>query len=55
MIDAMNIRKQIIYDQRLKKLIGYTDLGSGPQEDDKEASEALVFMVTGISNESIMY
>ena len=47
MIDGMSIRKQLIYDQRLKRMEGYVDLGSGPQEDEGEASEALVFMVTG--------
>ena len=49
MIDSMSIRKQLLYDQRLKQMIGYADLGDGPQEGDKEASEALVFMVTGKS------
>lgn len=48
-IDAMSIRKQLIYDQHTKATIGYTDLGNGPQVEDREASEALVFMITGIT------
>lgn len=47
MIDGMNIRKQLIYNQQLQRMEGYVDLGAGPQEDGREASEALVFMVTG--------
>jgi hypothetical protein len=47
MIDGMSIRKQLIYDQRKQRMEGYVDLGSGPQDDEGEASEALVFMVTG--------
>lgn len=47
MIDAMSIRKQLIYDQRMKRMEGYVDLGYGPQDGEREASEALVFMVTG--------
>lgn len=47
MLDGMSIRKQLVYDQRKKRVVGYVDLGSGPEEDEGEASEALVFMVTG--------
>ena len=47
MIDGMSIRKQLVYDQRLRRMEGYVDLGAGPQEGEREASEALVFMVTG--------
>ena len=47
MIDSMNIRKQVVYDQHKKETVGYVDLGDGPQVNEGEASEALVFMVTG--------
>lgn len=47
MIDGMSIRKQIIYDQHSKKMFGYVDLGNGPEVEEAQASEALVFMVTG--------
>lgn len=47
MLDGMSIRTQLVYDQRKQKMTGYVDLGYGPQEEDGEASEALVFMVTG--------
>lgn len=43
--DCMSIRKQLIYDQRTGKNVGYSDLGLGENIDDKEdlATEALVF------------
>lgn len=47
MLDGMSIRTQVTYDHHKKKMVGYVDLGLGPQEDEGEASEALVFMVTG--------
>ena len=46
MLDAMSIRKQIIYDSREKKMTGFVDLGDNNENED-EASEALVFMVVG--------
>ena len=46
MIDAMSIRRQIIFDQVEQKLKGFVDLGDGSESED-EASEALVFMVVG--------
>ena len=46
MLDAMSIRKQIIYDSREKKMTGFVDLGDNSENED-EASEALVFMVVG--------
>ena len=48
MLDAMSIRKMLVFDQRSQTMQGYCDLGSGPEEDGKEASEAMVFMLTGL-------
>ena len=45
-IDAMSLRRQIVYDSREKKMTGFVDLGDGSNSED-EASEALVFMVVG--------
>lgn len=53
-INGMSIRKQLVYDQVKKKMTGYVDLGDGPQEQEGEASEALVFMLTGIDFECVV-
>jgi hypothetical protein len=47
--DAMSIRKQILYDQKEGKNIGYVDLG-GVNVDNQEdlATEALVFQVVSL-------
>ena len=48
-VDAMAIRKQIVWDAQTSSFVGYTDFGCGMQADaTDEASEALVFMVNGI-------
>lgn len=49
MIDAISIRKQLQYDPVKKTMVGYVDLGNGPDEDAQEASETLVFLVNGKS------
>jgi len=46
-IDAMAIKKHLSYDAHGKKMIGYSDLGMGPEDD--VAKEALVFMVVGMA------
>ncbi|KAJ8264015.1 hypothetical protein GJAV_G00144120 [Gymnothorax javanicus] len=46
-IDAMSVRKQIVYDSREKRMTGFVDLGDGGESED-EASEVLVFMVVGL-------
>ena len=48
-IDGMAIKKAIEYDQTAKSYTGFVDLG-GSVEDDNEtpATEALVFMVSGL-------
>lgn len=47
MLDAMAIKKHITYDQSSRKMFGFEDLGKG-SDDERIASEALVFMVVGI-------
>lgn len=50
MIDAMAVRKQVCYDSRTQKMTGLVDLGDGQTGSDcAEASEALVFMVVGLT------
>ena len=48
--DAMSIRKQLIYDPKEGKHIGYIDVGCGIKIDDHEAlaTEALVFQVVSL-------
>lgn len=50
MLDAMSIRQMEIYDQKTKTMLGYCDLGHGPEEDGPLASEVLVFLVTGLKS-----
>ena len=45
-LDAMSIRKQVVYDSRAKKMTGFVDVGDGA-ESEEEASEALVIMAVG--------
>ena len=44
----MSIMKNVKYDQCLQELIGFVDLGGGPDESLGEATEALVFMASGL-------
>ena len=48
MLDAMSIRKMQSYDHHSRTMLGFCDLGNGPEEDGKEASEVMVFMLTGL-------
>jgi hypothetical protein len=51
MIDGMSIRKHVDWDSKQQKMMGFTDLGAGPIDNDsqQEASEALVIMAVGIT------
>lgn len=51
MLDAMSIRKQILWDERLGKMIGNTDYGNSMEVEgtDMVATEALVFMLVSIN------
>jgi hypothetical protein len=52
MLDAMSIRQEWSYDSKTKTRSGGVDLGNGsPESDDTSnlASEAMVFMITGLS------
>lgn len=49
-LDAMAIRKNVEYDPRTSQYIGFTSLGSEfGIDDDRLATEALVFMAVGIT------
>lgn len=48
MIDEMSIRRQVIWNDSLKKFIGYLDFGTN-QENSEEATEALVFLVNAVN------
>ena len=51
LIDAMAIRKQVIYDQARSKYSGFVDYGNLiPENTEWSASEALDFMLTGLKN-----
>ena len=51
LIDAMAIRKQVIYDQARSNYSGFVDYGNLiPENTESPASEALVFMLTGLKN-----
>lgn len=49
-IDAMAIRKQIIWNQSEKKVVGYVDYGENIHviKEDEPASEVLVFMLASL-------
>jgi len=49
--DAMSIKKQISWDERLGKFVGYCDYGNAFELEGSEtpATEALVFMLTSIN------
>jgi len=51
MLDAMSIRKQILWDERLGKMIGNTDYDNSMEVEgtDMVATEALVFMLVSIN------
>lgn len=53
MFDEMAIRKQVIWNDNLKKFIGYVDFGTGASDNDytEEATDALVFLANTV-NES---
>ena len=49
MLDGMSIRKQVDWDEKRKKMVGFVDLGTGEvQNDAAEATEALVVMAVGL-------
>jgi hypothetical protein len=49
MLDAINIRKQLVYDGHKKTTCGFVDIGAGAEEHSEAlASEALVFMLVGL-------
>lgn len=47
MLDAMSLKRQIDYDQKLGRMVGFVDIGDGEDPSD-EAKEALVFMLVGL-------
>ena len=46
-LDAMSIRRQIVYNQHTGRMCGMVDLANNEETDD-EAKEVLVFMLVGI-------
>ena len=48
MVDAMSIRRQIVYDAVTQQMTGFVDLGDGCN-DEGEATEVLVFMLVGLT------
>ena len=47
-IDAMSIRKQLLWDNNQSKYVGFVNYGETPPENpDNLASEALVFLLVG--------
>ena len=49
MMDAMEIRKQVLYDAKNRKYSGFVDYGQIIAENsENEASEALVFLLVGL-------
>ena len=49
MLDAMSIRKQLVYDPHTKETVAFVNLGVGEEDDSEElASEALVIMLVGL-------
>eukprot|EP00795_Rhopilema_esculentum_P001055 gene1055-15385_t len=51
LIDGMSIRKQVTYDQLKSKYSGFVDYGNIiPENSENLASEALVFMLTGLKS-----
>lgn len=50
-LDGMSIRKQILWDSKNEKFIGYCDFGNGLQLEnpDTPATEALVFMLVSLN------
>lgn len=47
MLDAMSIRRQIVYSPAAKKMTGFVNLGNN-EEEETEATEVLVMMVVGL-------
>ena len=51
MLDAMALKKEIVYDPKYGKYSGFVDCGNFlPTSDDSLATEALVFMAVGLTN-----
>ena len=49
-VDAMSIHKMTIYDQSRKSFVGLVDYGTAiPEANATEATEALVFMIVGLT------
>lgn len=48
MFDEMYIRQHVQWDNSAKKMMGYCTYGFTDEDDQIEATEALVFMVTGL-------
>ena len=50
MLDAMALKKEIVYDPKYGKYSGFVDCGNFlPTSDDSLATEALVFMAVGVN------
>lgn len=50
MLDEMSIKRQVIWNEQLKKFVGYVDYGTGCyDENSEEATEALVFLVNAVN------
>ena len=50
MVDAMTLHKGTVWDPKLKSYIGTVDYGTAiPENEDELATEALVFMVVGMT------
>ena len=49
MFDSMAIRKQVLYDQKTQKFVGYVNHGRHniSSQSDREATESLVLMIVG--------
>jgi hypothetical protein len=50
MLDAMSLRKNLVWDAKSHKMIGFVDYGTGAEEDEREATEALVVMAVGLNS-----
>ena len=49
-VDAMSIHKMTFYDKNCKSFVGLVDYGTVvPEADTTEATEALVFMIVGVT------
>ena len=50
MVDAMALHKGTVWDPKTKRYVGTVDYGTAiPENEDELATEALVFMVVGMT------